>query len=114
MRYSFPTLLQNIRLVQGNQAGLKENGAHQLLAYTDGVNILGDNTVLKKQETSIDENNELSLEINVEKTKHMELSRHNNAGKNRHIEIANRQYLARTVTNQNLILEENLEETEFG
>jgi hypothetical protein len=57
---------------------------------------------------------EVSLEINVEKTKYMLLSRHQNAGQNRDIEIANRssenvsqfKCLGTTVTNQNLIQEE--------
>jgi hypothetical protein len=33
-----------IRTVQENQVGLKLNGTHQLLAYADDVNLLGDNT----------------------------------------------------------------------
>jgi hypothetical protein len=32
-----------IRKVQENQVGLKLNGTHQLLAYSDDVNLLGDN-----------------------------------------------------------------------
>jgi hypothetical protein len=32
-----------IRQVQENQVGLKLNGTHQLLAYADDVNLLGDN-----------------------------------------------------------------------
>jgi hypothetical protein len=32
-----------IRKVQENQVGLKPNEAHQLPAYTDDVNLLGDN-----------------------------------------------------------------------
>jgi retron-type reverse transcriptase len=32
-----------IRKVQQNQVGLKFNGTHQLLAYADDVNLLGDN-----------------------------------------------------------------------
>jgi hypothetical protein len=32
-----------IKKVQENQAGLKLNGTHQLLAYADEVNLLGDN-----------------------------------------------------------------------
>jgi hypothetical protein len=32
-----------IRKVQENRAGLKLNGKHQLLAYTDDVNLLRDN-----------------------------------------------------------------------
>jgi hypothetical protein len=32
-----------IRKVQEKQVGLKLNGTHQLLAYTDDLNVLGDN-----------------------------------------------------------------------
>jgi hypothetical protein len=45
----------DIRKVQENQAELKFNGTHQLLAYADDVNLLGDNirvdTVKKITET---------------------------------------------------------------
>jgi hypothetical protein len=89
--------------------GLKLNGTHQLLAYADDVNLLGDNI-----ETLIDASKEVGLEINVEKTKYMLLSRHQNVGQNRDIKIANRsfenvpqaKYLGTTVTNRNLIQEE--------
>jgi hypothetical protein len=56
--------------------GLKLNGTHQLLAYADDVNLLGDNidTVKKNTETLIDASKEVGLEINVEKTKYMLLS----------------------------------------
>jgi hypothetical protein len=39
-----------IRKVLENQVGLKLNGTHQLLAYADDVNLLGDNiyTINKK------------------------------------------------------------------
>jgi hypothetical protein len=96
--------------------GLKLNGTHQLLAYADDVNLLGDNidTVKKNTETLIDASKEVGLEINVEKTKYVLLFRHQNVGQNRDIKIANRlfenvsqfKYLGTTVTHQNLIQEE--------
>jgi hypothetical protein len=44
--------------------GLKLNGKHQLLAYADDVNLLGDNI---EKHTIIYANKEVGLEINVEK-----------------------------------------------
>jgi hypothetical protein len=101
-----------IKRIQENQVGLKLNETHQLLAYADDVNLLGDNidTTKKNKETLIDASNRK----NVEKTKYMLLSRHQNVGQNRDIEIANRsfenvsqfKYLGTTVTTQNFIHEE--------
>jgi hypothetical protein len=103
-----------IRKVQENQVGLKLNGTHQFLAYS--VNLLGDNidTINKNTKTLIDASKEVGLEINIEKTKYMLLSRQQNVGQNRVMKIANRsfenvsqfKYLGTTVTNQNLIQEE--------
>jgi hypothetical protein len=109
-------MLFSFRKVQENQVGLKLNRTHQLLACTDDVNLLGDNidTIKKNTETLIDARNEVGLEINIEETKYMLLSRHQNVGQNRDIRIANRsfenvsqfKYLGPTVTNQNLIEKE--------
>jgi hypothetical protein len=95
---------------------LKLNGAHQLLAYADDMILLGDNidTIKKNTETLIDASKEVDLEINIDKTKYMLLSRHQNVGQNRDIRRANRKfenvsqfkYLGTTVTNQNFIQEE--------
>jgi hypothetical protein len=64
-----------IRNVQENHVGLKLNGTHQLLAYADDVNLLGDNilvdTIKKNTETLIDASKEVGLEIIVEKTKYI-------------------------------------------
>jgi hypothetical protein len=83
--------------------------SHQLLAYADDVALLGGKT-----EILLDAIKEVGLEINVEKTKYMLLSRHQNVAQIRDIKIANRsfenvsqfKYLGSTVTNQNLIQEE--------
>jgi hypothetical protein len=74
-----------ITKVQTKQVGRKLNGTHQLLAYAEDVNLLGDNmdTIKKNTGTSIDASKEVGLEIKVEKTKYMLLSHHQNAGQNR-------------------------------
>jgi hypothetical protein len=100
---------------QENQVGLKLNGTHQLLAYADDVNLLGDNidTIKKNTEIVIGASKEVGLEINVDKTKYMLLSLHQNIGQNREIKIANRsfenvpqfKYLGTIVPNKILIQE---------
>jgi hypothetical protein len=90
-----------IRKVQENQVGLKLNGTHQLLAYTDDVNLLEDNinTTDKKIEALTDATKEVGLEVNIEKTM--------NACQNCDIKIANSlfenvsqlKYLGTTITN---------------
>jgi hypothetical protein len=105
-----------IRKVHENQVGLKLNETHQLLVYANDINLLGDNidTIKKNTETLTEAREEVSLEVNAEKTKYMLLSCHQNAGKNHDIKIATRslknvaqfKYFGMTVTNQNLIQEE--------
>jgi hypothetical protein len=71
-----------IRKVQENQVGLKLNGTHQLLAYADDVNLLGDSidTIKKNKETLTDPSKEVGLEINVEKIKYLLPSGHQDVG----------------------------------
>jgi hypothetical protein len=59
-----------ITKVQEHQVGLKLNGTHQLLIYTDYVSLLGDNidTIKKNTEILIDASKEVGLEVNAEKT----------------------------------------------
>jgi hypothetical protein len=54
-----------IRKVQGNQVGLKLNRTHQLLAYADGVNLLGDDadTINRNAEALIDASKEISVGV---------------------------------------------------
>jgi hypothetical protein len=80
------------------------------------LNLLEDNidTINDKAEFLIDVSKVVALEINLEKTKYMLLSRHQNVCQNRDIKISYRsiknvsqfKYLRTTVTNQNLIQEE--------
>jgi hypothetical protein len=96
--------------------GLKLNGTHQLLAYADDVTILGDSTetINKNTETLIDASKEVRLEVNVERTKYVLVSRDQNADQNRNIKITSRslenmsqfKYLGTSVINQHFIQEE--------
>jgi hypothetical protein len=84
---------------------------HQLLAYAHDVKLLEDNidTMKKNTGTLTDASKEVGLEINVDKTKYMLLSR-----QNRDVKIEDRsfknvsqfKYLGTKVTNQNFIQEE--------
>jgi hypothetical protein len=76
-----------IKKVQENQVELKLNGTHQLLVYTDDVNLLGDNIDTTKKNTGIfsDTSKEVGPEVNAEKTKYMLLSPHQYAGQNHNI-----------------------------
>jgi hypothetical protein len=99
-----------IRKVQENEVDLELYETHQLLVYADDVNLLGDsvNTVKENSETLLEAIMGIGLEINVEKTKYMIMSRHPNSGQNQNIRIDNEsfekvakfKYLETTLTNQ--------------
>jgi hypothetical protein len=74
--------------------GIELNGAHQLLAYADDVNLLGDNI-----EILTDANKVVGLGVNIEGTKYMLLSFHQNAGQNQDIKHS-KQIVAERVTVQ--------------
>ena len=76
-----------IRRVQENRIGLELNGKHQLLVYSDDVNMLGENlqTVRENAEIFIKASKEIGLEVNSEKTKYMITSRHPNVIQNQNI-----------------------------
>jgi hypothetical protein len=62
--------------VQENQVNLGLNGTHQLLAYVDDVNLLGDSvyTIKENSETLLEASRNIGLEINAEKTRYMFVS----------------------------------------
>jgi len=105
-----------ISRVQVNQDCLKLNGTHQLLAYADGVNILGGSidTLQENAETLVAATREIGLEVNADKTKCMVMSRDQNAGRIYNVRNDNStfdrveefKYLGTTLKNQNSVAEE--------
>jgi hypothetical protein len=71
-----------VRKVQEKHLENKLTGTHQLLAWTDDVNLLGHNINAYKGKQKF---KEVGLEVNAEKIKYMLLPRHQNAGQNRDI-----------------------------
>jgi hypothetical protein len=106
-----------IKRVQVNQDGLKLNDTYQLLVYTDDVNTLtlrgSVHTIKENAEALVVAHEEIGLEINADKTKHMILSRDQNAGRGHSVKIDNSSfervedfnYVGINLTNQNYIQE---------
>ena len=80
-----------IRMVEVKQDGLKLNGAHQLLAYTDDINILGGSvhTVKENAEALVVASVETGLEVNVDKTKYLVKSWDQNVGQSHSMKTVN-------------------------
>jgi len=76
---------------QVNQNGLKLNGTHQLLAYADDVNILGESihTLKENAEALVAGTRETGLEVSADKTKYMVMARDQNVGRNQSVSVDN-------------------------
>jgi len=102
--------------VQVNQNGFKINGAHQLLAHANDVNILGVSvhTIQVNAEALVVAGREIGLEVNADRNKYMVMSRDQNAGRSHSIKTDNNtfemvegfKYLGTTLTNQNSVQKE--------
>jgi len=105
-----------IRRVQVNQDGLKLNGIHQLLVYTDDLNKVGGSvhTIKEIAEALLVATKKIGLEVNANKTKYTVMSQDQNAGRSHSMKIDNSsfekvkqfKYLGTTLTNQNSSQEE--------
>jgi hypothetical protein len=93
---------------------LELNVAHQLLVYTDYVNLLGENiNIVKKNTALLDASKEVGPEVNAERTKYMFMSRHQTTEQSLYINVANKsfenvakfRYLESPLTNLNCIHE---------
>ena len=75
-----------IRKVQETNLELDMNGTHQLLAYADDVNILGDDirTVGRNIDVLLNACKDIGLVVNIRKTKYMEIGRHRGIIENAH------------------------------
>jgi transcriptional antiterminator Rof (Rho-off) len=81
-----------ISAVQVNQYSLKLNGTYLLLIYVDDVNMLGGSThtIKENAEALVVTSKETELEVRVDKTKHMAMSRDQDAGRIHNISLDNR------------------------
>jgi hypothetical protein len=113
-----------IKRVHENQVGLKLNWTHNLLAYADDVNIVGENidAIKKNTEVLLDVSKKVGLDVNPEKTKYMLMSRSQKTGQKHSIKTVNRssedvakfKYLGTTLTDQNCMHEEFMSRLNSG
>ena len=76
-----------IRKVQETYLGLDINGTHQVLAYVNDINLIGDDikTIERNADMSLTACNDIGLAVNIGKTKYMEVGRHQCMMANEHI-----------------------------
>ena len=104
-----------MKRVQGTNLGLVMNGTHQVLAYVNDVNLMGDDILIKRNAcVFLNASKDIVLAVNTGKTKYMEIGRHQgmmvnehfNIGSNSYEKVETFKYLGSLLTNQNSVLEE--------
>ena len=70
------------------------NGTHQVLAYADDVNVIGDyiRTIERNADVLLNACKDIGLALNTGKTKYMEIRRHRSMTANEHIRICSNSY----------------------
>jgi len=88
------TIREGGGVVQVNQDGLKLNGTHHLLVYTDYVTILGGSvhTIKKNTENLVVASKKIGLEGNTERAEYTVLSRYQNTVQNHNRELDNKSF----------------------
>ena len=83
-----------IRKVQETNLGLDLNGAHQVLAYADDVNLTGGDirTIERNAYVLLNACKDIGLAVNTGKTKYMGIGRHRGMIANAHIKIGSDSY----------------------
>ena len=105
-----------IRNVQETNLGLDMNDTHQVLAYTDDVNLIDDDIRTRERNADVLLNacKDIGLSVNIGKTNYIEIGRPRSMIANAHIKIRSNshekvktfKYLGSLLTNQNSIQEE--------
>ena len=69
------------------------NGTHQVLAYADDFNLIGDDIrTLERNADVLNACKDIGLAVNTGRTKYMEIGRHQGMIANEHIKIGSRSY----------------------
>ena len=81
-------------MVQETNLRLDMNDTHRVLAYTDDVNLIGDDirTIERNADVLLNACKDIGLAVNTGKTKLMEIGRHQGMIENEHIKIGSNCY----------------------